>query len=739
MFIKFLSYVPAMAGVALVGLFVLLNNPKNLKNKSFFLLTTSISLWLLSLFLADLSTDEAVALWVLRTGLFMGAIMYLMFLLFSFVFPYRSKVSRNRLILISLPMLLLAVTSLTDLVVPRVSIKDFGAQPEGIGVFYTISDLVGICYLLIGMLVLLYKYRHSNQEQKNQIKFVLLGLFVAIVANIFTGLVLTLLEIETNFILFGSFSLFIFALFVAYAIVRHSFFDIRPLVARSVAYILTTLSIGSIFGIVAFSVADRITSQIPNSVVFERITYTILALLLVIIFQPTLRFFNRISNRFFYQDAYDPQQALAELNKILVGNIDLHPLLRMSSELIRDTLKTKYAMFVVADVSSEKERLIGTKQDVDNSQLELIEAEAPRIRKKVLDINSLSEGNKRLKDAMADQDVSVVAKIVLGSRANSHDGLILVGDKLSGNPYNSEDMTLLEIMVDELAIAIQNAMRFEEIQAFNVTLQQKVDEATKKLRANNEKLKELDQSKDEFISMASHQLRTPLTSVKGYVSMVMEGDAGKLSKQQRDLLGQAFASSQRMVYLIADLLNVSRLRTGKFVIENKPTVLNEVVETEMGQLQEAAKSKQQTLVYEKPKKFPALMLDETKIRQVIMNFTDNALYYTPAGGHIEVKLQDFKDHIEFTVTDDGMGVPQSEQHHLFTKFYRAGNARKARPDGTGLGLFMAKKVIVAQGGAVIFHSEEGKGSTFGFSFPKAKLEKVPKGLKTGEEGTDISV
>lgn len=103
-----------------------------------------------------------------------------------------------------------------------------------------------------------------------------------------------------------------------------------------------------------------------------------------------------------------------------------------------------------------------------------------------------------------------------------------------------------------------------------------------------------------------------------------------------------------------------------------------------------------------------------------MNFSDNAIYYTPAGGKIHVKLIDLPNTIEFRVVDNGIGVPKSEQPHLFTKFYRAGNARQARPDGTGLGLFMAKKVIIAQGGALIFETKEGKGSTFGFIFSKAK-------------------
>jgi signal transduction histidine kinase len=206
--------------------------------------------------------------------------------------------------------------------------------------------------------------------------------------------------------------------------------------------------------------------------------------------------------------------------------------------------------------------------------------------------------------------------------------------------------------------------------------------------------------------------------------MVLEGDAGELNPTQRKLLEQSFASSQRMVYLIADLLNLSRLRTGKFVIEAKPTNLAEVIESEVDQLKASAAGRNLTLTYEKPKVFSSLMLDETKIRQVIMNFADNAIYYTPSGGKINIQLRETKDSVEFTVNDNGIGIPADEQHHLFNKFYRAKNAQKARPDGTGLGLFMAKKVIIAQGGAIVFHSKEGKGSTFGFTFSKQKLKVV---------------
>lgn len=296
-------------------------------------------------------------------------------------------------------------------------------------------------------------------------------------------------------------------------------------------------------------------------------------------------------------------------------------------------------------------------------------------------------------------------------------GLLVIGFYVPADQLAKSDVDLIDSLSESIGVALDNKLLFEENR-----------HVLRQLRDSNTKLKALDEAKDDFVSMASHQLRTPLTSAKGYLSMVLEGDAGEITPAQRKLLSQSFYSSQRMVYLIADLLNVSRLRTGKFLIDANPVNLATIVEEEIAQLQEIAATRSLKLIYKKPKDFPDLMLDETKIRQLIMNFTDNALYYTPAGGKVELKLIETDKSVELRVIDNGIGVPRAEQKHLFTKFYRAGNARKARPDGTGLGLFMAKKVIIAQGGALIFESKEGKGSTFGFTFSKAKLA-VPESSK----------
>ncbi len=393
-------------------------------------------------------------------------------------------------------------------------------------------------------------------------------------------------------------------------------------------------------------------------------------------------------------------------------------MLKQISDVIEQNLKSEFASFVINSPGSEQPRVMGTKNaNVEMASLQQLVGHSP-----LLLLDDVSEANA-LKGPLRQQNIAAIIKLV-NPRRHSDFGThyLLLGDKKSGNPYTRQDTQLLQIIANELVIAIQNALRFEEIQNFNLTLQEKVDEATKQLRRANDKLRELDDTKDDFIGIASHQLRTPLTSVKGYVSMVLDGDVGKITPKQKEMLDQAFLSAQRMVYLIADLLNLSRLKTGKFVIEPIKTNLSDLVQNEIDQLAESAKNKGIKLVYKRPKSCTPLMLDGTKMSQVVMNFIDNAIYYTPKGKTVEVSISETPQSLELLVQDEGMGVPKAEQHHLFTKFYRAKNAKKVRPDGTGLGLFMAKKVIVAQGGSIVFKSAEGKGSTFGFILPKKHLE-----------------
>ncbi|HEX8763166.1 MAG TPA: ATP-binding protein [Candidatus Saccharimonadales bacterium] len=574
-------------------------------------------------------------------------------------------------------------------------------------------------FFILTYIAFLRRMRQNRGITRIQVAYTFYGALVASIPALFTNLSLPIMG-NASLIWLGPLSTLSFAVAVTLAIVKHRLFDIRSYAVRSAAYLLTLFVAGVVYVI---PVVVLSSSLLGTSLSTKNVTIlALITLVVAFLFQPLKRFFDRITRKWFYQDAYDPQEFFNAFNQSLVETIDLNRLLGTATDLISQTMKAEYCLVALGQEGSKMPRIIGTQEvNFDSKDVRRASKLLANNRTKIIVADYLLPDND-LKALMVKNSTAILAHLV-GPRQEL--GYIILGPKKSGNAYTSQDIRVLDTVANELTIAIQNALRFEEIQEFNITLRQRIDDATRKLRHTNDKLRQLDQTKDDFISMASHQLRTPLTSVKGYVSMVLEGDAGKVTPLQRKLLNQSFVSAQRMVYLISDLLNVSRLRTGKFVIEPVPSNLAKVIKDEIEQLQETAKGRGLELSYNKPERFPTLMLDETKIRQVIMNFIDNAIYYTPSGGHITVALNDKPSAVEFTVTDDGIGVPKHEQHHLFTKFFRAHNARRARPDGTGLGLFMAKKVVVAQGGAIIFKSKEGQGSTFGFSFGKDKLQPLP--------------
>jgi signal transduction histidine kinase len=508
-------------------------------------------------------------------------------------------------------------------------------------------------------------------------------------------------------------SSFITMVAVVYSMIFHGLFNIQGFVVRAFIYFCSLFVIvvlcvipGAILAAHFFDVELSKTSIIVATATLVMFAY---------ITQGVRSVFNKVTGRLFYRYYYDPQDILNALNDMIIKSSNVTELCERSNNILCEALQpTSINYFLHNKKSGLNENTEKLLEDLQQQELPNVLTTHDSYLRDHVTMGSLLEAN----------NIAILVRLRTSSDENL--GFMILGYKKSGQIYTQKDTKMLAVAAGEIAIGIQNALRFQEIQNFNVTLQEEVEKATRKLRKTNEKLRELDQIKDDFISMSSHQLRTPLTAIKGYISMVLEGDVGQISPLQRKLLNQAFVSSQRMVYLISDLLNVSRLRTGKFVIETSPTNLATIAKEEIGQLKETAKSRglELELLVPDPAQFPTVLLDNTKMRQVIMNFVDNAIYYTPSGGRIAVKLEEKPASIEFTVTDSGIGVPKSEQFRLFTKFYRAPNARKMRPDGTGLGLFMAKKVVMAQGGSIVFKSHEGRGSVFGFSFIKNRLHFV---------------
>lgn len=698
--------------------FLVFRNERNSISRRFLTFAVIDSMWLLSVTVVDHVSWGATPGWgrivfAMVCGLTMAIYAFIVALL-------RTQSSRlAQLTVYGFGAVMFAVCAGTNIVVRSIEHKDTLPAPiYGHGFWLFALYLTAALGLMAAALWRVKKATHKG-EPNRQLDVVTFGLVGFVGAGLLTNLLLPAILGNTwpsEFVAVGS---LVLAASFWRAMAKYRLFDIRTVVVRSTTYVFLVTILALVF-VISANIFSSLVSTSKSGQAVQLLFNTFLTLIIAVSFQPLKLFFDKITNEYFFKDAYDSQEVVNRLNKILISNTDINQMLPLCEDLLADELKLEFCFFGVYESHSPmRARIFSTSEaNISTKSSEQLYQELLSDSHKIINADDAIVGRGQIKHLLVAHNIVAVGKM---SSHGENIGFIAFGAKKSGRHLARQDVGLLDIVSDQLAIAIQNALRFEEIENFNATLQQKVDAATRKLRRTNEKLRQLDETKDDFISMASHQLRTPLTSVKGYVSMVLDGDGGKLSNLQRKLLNQSFISAQRMVYLISDLLNVSRLRTGRFIIEAVPTNLAQVVQEEVRQLVETAKGRNLELIYHKPEHFPLLMLDETKLRQVIMNFIDNAIYYTPSGGHITVNLVDKPQAVEFTVVDDGIGVPRPEQHRLFTKFYRADNAKRARPDGTGLGLFMAKKVIAVQSGAIIFRSTEGKGSTFGFTFAKAPL------------------
>ncbi len=699
-----------------LGLFVLVRDPKANSARAFAAMTLLICVWVASSYVTELPSSNIEINEITNRLAFIGGYgTVLAGLIFTYNFPVVRKIKtieKISLLIISGVIIMLSATSLIS---GNVEVDTGGKLQFSIGplLFVYIAGFVGLLILISRNL--LFLPARIDKARKMHAKLVLAAFCFSSIAGLTFNLILPLMSESWHTTQFGPLATVILAATIVYAIAKHGLFDVRLAVIRTVVYMLSLLTLAGIYYVLALTISELLLNDVALLQPFN----VVLALLLAFIFQPIKRFFDRLTKKLFYKDSYNSDDFFASLSRILTSVGDLRNLLERSAYEISTTLKSEQAFFFIqTSVDDGHYVCAGTPR---HKQLPVEDARslinARELAKEVV-VADLLEDEDPVRRMMVSHQIALILPLV---QKDSVLGYLCLGDHRTSG-YTKRDIRVLSTIADELVIAIQNALSMHALKELNATLQQRIDEATSELRASNSQLQRLDEAKDEFISMASHQLRTPLTSVKGYISMILDGDVGKVADRQRHLLREAFMSSERMVRLINDFLNVSRLQTGKFIIDKRPADLSKIVSQELESLEISAASRNLKFAYKfTPKKFPILNIDQDKLRQVIMNFTDNAIFYSSEHTTIKINLSIDEKEALFTVKDTGIGVPKDEQARLFNKFFRASNARKQRPDGTGVGLFLAKKVIVAHGGEVVFESKENKGSVFGF---RLSLDKV---------------
>lgn len=672
------------------------------------------------------TSDLAFTTTVVKVYYLDGAMIGVLLVILAHLLPYRRKIALKLKALLALVVGVIAViTLLPNGMIESVNLGgDHNSVTLNTPLYFVYVAFFGLV-IAITMTLFMLGYRKAIRDKQHKIaaqtRTMIAGLAVALGFGFWFNILLPFWG-DYSYVWAGPPFTLLFVVAMFYAIIGQGLFDLRAALARSTAYLLLLATMVASYAIIVFTVTNVFFGH--NNQRATLLTYVLLALFFTITYPPIKKFFDQLTYKLFYRDDYDIKESLADITEVTSEELQLERLVRRSLDVLHESLAPSYiSAYIVDDEGKIRHYTSGPQPPTPHQrklQLEVVGTLLDRLPR-VIDAHDsqvLSEtgAQQRIRKA----DVSMLLQFVV---QREHIGALFLGDKQNGTQYNEKDLQLLTTATDELALAILNSQRFEEIQHFNDTLQSRVDSATKRLRRSNQELKKLDKAKDEFVSLASHQLRTPLTSIKGYLSMVLEGDTGKINTQQRQVLEQAFASSERMVHLIGDFLSVSRLQTNKFTIELSPTDLNRVIEQMVASVHPIAAERKVKLSFDGVVSKRHILLDSAKIQQVIMNYLDNAIYYSRPGGKVTVTLDYLDKEAVLKVNDDGIGIPKSEQEALFTKFYRAQNARKKRPDGTGVGLYLVKKIVTSHGGSVIFTSKEGKGSTFGFRIPIKEPDK----------------
>ncbi len=716
--------------IIIVNIFVVLasyiRNPNRLLNKIFAVTGIILNLWVIFTYISiqpftTTPVADFLGLFFIRISIFFAVPMSLLFFLLSNILP-EEKLKLNKWLLAILLILnfLIMILAISPYTFSSITITNGFPTPQpgrGIGIFA--GYVLGLNFT--GAYVLLRKIRKYTGVHREQLRYFTTGLLLMQGLTVFTILIPTNVFQNPFFVPFAPLYALIFIIMTTNAMIRHRLLDIRLMVVRSITYFLSLLVIGA--GYSTFFVI--INNYINNSKLsFESIFISTAGTLIILFaFQPLRRVFEKLTDKVFYRDHYDANDLLWSLSRIMASTLLLTDLAKQILKKLLEEMKINYGAIVLVknksifwvesagEVSSHPFDNAGAYTLVYDSY------HTTNHKEHIFIFEELPEG--KIKKLMRKQDLTVVMPLTV--RHELIGGLML-GQKSSGEIYSSEDIDVLKILAPEIAVAVRNALSYEEIKKFNVTLENEVDRATQRLRAANHRLKELDHLKDEFVSIASHELRTPMTAIKSYLWMAINQPKQNIKDPLKNYLNISYNSTERLIRLVNDMLTVSRIERNKIELKKAPIDIVEVAQLVHDELKITADEKNITFNFEHPKKKLIINGDKDKLREVIQNIVGNALKFTPEQGSITIKAEEKGNLAHVSVTDTASGIPKEELPNLFKKFSKIeySYSKHSSQPGTGLGLYISKQIVSLHNGDIKVQSEVGVGSTFTVLLPLYK-------------------
>jgi signal transduction histidine kinase len=420
-------------------------------------------------------------------------------------------------------------------------------------------------------------------------------------------------------------------------------------------------------------------------------------------------------------------RTLYELSRALSSTLDINETLNHIAEELASIAEINSCTIWLEDAATS-ELYVAAAKGIDSDTLADVRL-LPREHKSILveafltrQIKGISQVNDRShpREVLAPYFIgcSIVALSLISE--DQAIGVILVDSKANAGFLDASTIDLLQSAAEQAAIALRNAQLFDEVKRFSQELEQRVRERTLELEKANRDLEKLDETKSDFISIAAHELKTPMTLIRGYADSLLKGDRSDMGSEYiNDILQGIIKGTNRLQSIIEDMIDISMIDSQMLTLRLEPVSLRAAIELAVGKLGTAARERKQTITVEAFIGIPSIQGDSQRLHQVFINVIGNGIKFTPDGGHITIRGRLLKaqgtleeDFVEIIVADTGIGIDKEDLEHVFGKFYRTGpvalhstGKTKFKGAGTGLGLAIAKGIVEAHGGTIWAESE----------------------------------
>lgn len=697
------------------GLLVIFNNRKSIINQTVFLLTVATAIWSFGYWrwLSEYHNPEIAFFWiiVLSIGSLFIPIFYFHWILT--LLNLEQKYKRALYFFYSVSIIYLPLVPTSYFISSVAPIGQFAFWPRAgiLHIFYLL--FVYLLLVLFSIYLLIKNFPRVDSTKKQQIKYILAGSLIGFsggATNFFYWYDIHFLPIAS--ILVGT-----YPVIFTYSIIKHRLMDIR-LVARK--YLVISAYIATIG---AFFILSKQIFSLFIAKEFEELLDLTLLVISILFTSPIKGFYFRLANKYFFSSLYDSSKLIAEVSEGLRSTIELDKILALISGSLKKTLHLK-AFGVLHFSEKDCSYSVGYNDGFDIGKKQVFPSDRylhkyyTRTNQPIIVEELIRENNPQCARTIEMlKKIGVEILIPLNIKDETI-GLLVLGKKEAGDIYNDVDFKALKVISSQAAVAIDNAKLYDEVSKFNETLQEKVDAQTKDIQAKAEHLKKLMDMRSEFLDITSHQLRTPVSVIKGVLSMLEEGSIPPA--RVKEFIRGAMEKAIKLGEIINDILRASEMDTDKFTMTIRPVDLNEMLEKIKEDKRRTAEMRNIAMVYEFPANIPLVLTDPKYVEHAIVNLINNSLQYTVEGS-ITTSVEVTKTHVIVRVSDTGIGIPPEALPKLFGKFARAENAVTTFTDGTGLGLFIIKQIVDANPGAKIEveRTEVGKGTTFALWLPIA--------------------